>query len=120
MRAISQTMQVRDSFSWRGLGTIANSALKLAQAFADMDAEARFGLIERTVEDHKACECAAILRGEKRPAACKVFAKGCTPETPLGACMVSPEGACAAHYLYGRFRTSAQPPAQPRAQRVEA
>lgn len=105
---IQKTMAVRDSFAWRGLGNIPNSALKLSDAFADMDAETRFALEERDVPDHKACECAAILRGEKRPAQCKVFAKACTPDMPLGACMVSPEGACAAHYLYGRFRQLAE------------
>ena len=79
--------------------------MRLNDDFADMDAEVRFALSEHDVDDHKACECAAILRGEKRPSQCKVFAKGCTPDSPMGACMVSPEGACAAHYLYGRFRT---------------
>jgi hydrogenase expression/formation protein HypD len=108
---MAQTFRVRTMFAWRGLGDIPNSALQLAPAFADMDAEQRFGLTDVTVADHKACECAAILRGEKRPAQCKVFAKGCSPDTPLGACMVSPEGACAAHYLYGRFRTPSKVPA---------
>lgn len=102
---IEQTMRLRDRFAWRGLGEIPDSALRLAAAFEDMDAELRFGLEERHVEDHKACECAAILRGHKAPKDCKVFAGACTPDNPLGACMVSPEGACAAHYLYGRFRT---------------
>jgi hydrogenase expression/formation protein HypD len=101
-------MTLRERFAWRGLGVIANSALRIADAYADMDAERRFALVERDVADHKACECGTILRGEKRPAECRVFAGACTPDTPLGACMVSPEGACAAHYLYGRFRTKAE------------
>jgi hydrogenase expression/formation protein HypD len=104
----SETMTLRERFAWRGLGVIANSALRIADAYADMDAERRFALVERDVADHKACECGTILRGEKRPAECRVFAGACTPDTPLGACMVSPEGACAAHYLYGRFRTKAE------------
>jgi hydrogenase expression/formation protein HypD len=106
MGMIAKTMAVRDDFGWRGLGRIADSALRLNSDFSDMDAELRFDMVERDVDDHKACECAAILRGEKRPVQCKVFANGCTPDSPLGACMVSPEGACAAHYLYGRFRSA--------------
>lgn len=105
LEMIAQTMRVRDRFAWRGLGDIPESALRLSEAFADMDAELRFDLKDRIVADHKACACAEILRGHKRPKDCKVFAAACTPDNPLGACMVSPEGACAAHYLYGRFRT---------------
>lgn len=95
---------LRNSFEWRGLGTIPGSALRLGDDFVQFDAEARFGMDYISRPDHKACECAAILRGEKAPRACKVFATACTPEHPLGSCMVSPEGACAAYYLYGRFR----------------
>ena len=95
---------LRNSFEWRGLGTIPGSALRLADDFVQFDAERRFGMDYVSRPDHKACECAAILRGEKAPRECKVFANACTPEHPLGSCMVSPEGACAAHYLYGRFR----------------
>ena len=73
-------------------------------AFARFDAEARFGLDYRAVPDHKQCECGAILRGVKRPTDCKLFGSVCTPENPMGSCMVSSEGACAAHYSYGRFR----------------
>ena len=61
--------------------------------------------------DHKACECGAILRGVKTPSQCKVFGTACTPEHPLGSCMVSTEGACAAHYTYGRFKDAAIVPA---------
>ncbi len=95
---------VRDSFEWRGLGAIPDSALRLSDAYVDFDAEARFGLAYASRPDHKACACAQILRGEKAPRDCQVFGTGCTPEHPLGSCMVSPEGACAAYYLYGRFR----------------
>ena len=66
------------------------------------DAEARYGIEYKSVPDHKACECGAILRGVKTPSQCKVFGTACTPEHPLGSCMVSSEGACAAHYAYGR------------------
>lgn len=94
----------REAFAWRGLGSLPHSALRIRPAFARWDAELKFALEDRPVPDHKACECAAILRGAKRPSDCALFATVCTPQTPLGACMVSAEGACAAHFSYGRFR----------------
>lgn len=100
----SDIFSIRDSFEWRGLGAIPNSALRLADPYSGFDAETRFGMSYVSRPDHKACACAEILRGEKAPRDCKVFANACTPERPLGSCMVSPEGACAAYYLYGRFR----------------
>ncbi len=106
----ARVFAIRDSFEWRGLGAIPNSALRLADAYAGFDAEAKFAMEYVSRPDHKACACADILRGEKTPRECTVFATGCTPERPLGSCMVSPEGACAAYYLYGRFRD-----AEPRA-----
>ncbi|NOT69184.1 MAG: hydrogenase formation protein HypD [Methylophilaceae bacterium] len=101
---VDEVFELRDEFEWRGLGTISNSALKLRSAFAEFDAERRFGLQYQSVPDYKACECGAILRGEKRPQQCKIFGTVCTPENPVGSCMVSSEGACAAHYTYGRFK----------------
>ncbi len=95
---------LRDSFEWRGLGSIPDSALRLSDRYETFDAEKRFGLDYVSRPDHKACACAQILRGEQGPRDCTVFATACTPEHPLGSCMVSPEGACAAYYLYGRFR----------------
>ncbi|MBL8447432.1 MAG: hydrogenase formation protein HypD [Zoogloeaceae bacterium] len=95
---------LRETFEWRGLGEIPESALRLHPRYAAWDAEARFGLVGRRVADAKACECGAILRGEKGPTDCRIFGTACTPETPVGACMVSAEGACAAHFHYGRFR----------------
>ena len=83
------------------------SALRIHERYAAFDAEARFGLVYVPVADHKACECGPILRGVKAPLDCKLFGTVCTPETPMGACMVSSEGACAAHYNYGRFRDHA-------------
>lgn len=94
----------RPRFDWRGLGEIPSSALALAPAFAAFDAEARFPTDYRRVADHPACACPDILRGRKAPFDCKIFGTGCTPENPVGACMVSPEGACAAYYQYGRHR----------------
>ena len=101
---MDEVFELRDSFEWRGLGVIPRSALKLREAFAAFDAERKFSLQYQAVADHKACECAAVLRGDKRPQDCKIFATVCTPENPIGACMVSSEGACAAHYSYGRLR----------------
>ena len=101
---VDEVFELRPDFEWRGLGVLAESALKLRPVFAAYDAELRFELRYRTVPDHKACECAAILRGEKRPQDCSIFGSVCTPDNPVGSCMVSSEGACAAHYSYGRFR----------------
>ena len=88
----------------RGLSVVPYSALRIRQRYASLDAERRFKLEYRSVPDNKACECGAILRGVKRPTDCKLFGNVCTPENPVGSCMVSSEGACAAHYAYGRFR----------------
>ena len=101
---MSQVFELRDSFEWRGLGEVPCSALKIRPDFSDWDAERKFDLHYSSVPDHKQCECGAILRGVKRPADCKLFGTVCTPESPMGSCMVSNEGACAAHYSYGRFR----------------
>ncbi|MDO9599518.1 MAG: hydrogenase formation protein HypD [Azoarcus sp.] len=101
---VTEVFELRDHYEWRGLGSLPKSALKIRSEFARWDAEAKFGLDYTAVADHKSCDCGTILRGEKRPAECKLFGTVCTPETPLGSCMVSSEGACAAHYNYGRFR----------------
>ncbi len=101
---IAEVFEVRERFEWRGLGEVAHSALRIRPEYASFDAEIRFGLSYRSVPDHKQCECGAILRGVKQPTDCKLFGKVCTPENPMGSCMVSSEGSCAAHYTYGRFR----------------
>ena len=101
---VSQCFELRESFEWRGLGEVPYSALKIRPAYAAWDAEVKFDLHYKSVPDHKQCECGAILRGVKRPQDCKLFGTVCTPESPMGSCMVSNEGACAAHYTYGRFR----------------
>ncbi|MFO1338551.1 MAG: hydrogenase formation protein HypD [Burkholderiaceae bacterium] len=101
---VAEVFELRESFEWRGLGEVPYSALKIRPAFARFDAERRFGLRYQPVPDHKQCECGAILRGVKRPVDCKLFGTVCTPETPMGSCMVSSEGACAAHYAYRRFK----------------
>ena len=104
---IADVFELRDSFEWRGLGEIAHSAYRIKPKYQRFDAERRYGIAYRQAPDNKACECGAILRGVKKPRDCRVFGTGCTPESPLGACMVSSEGACAAHYSYGRFREAA-------------
>jgi hydrogenase expression/formation protein HypD len=101
---VSDIFELRPSFEWRGLGEVPYSALKIRPGFAAFDAERRFQLGYQPVADNKACECGAILRGVKKPTDCKIFGTVCTPENPVGSCMVSSEGACAAHYSYGRFK----------------
>ena len=103
---VADVFELRREFEWRGLGIVPYSALRIRREYARFDAETRFALDYRSVADHKACECGAILRGVKRPQDCKLFGTVCTPENPIGSCMVSSEGACAAHYTYGRFRDS--------------
>ena len=104
---IAEVFEIRPSFEWRGLGSVPASALRLREAYAAFDAESRWALDSPTVPDHPQCDCAAILRGQKVPAQCKLFGTVCTPDSPIGSCMVSSEGACAAHYRYGRFRDAA-------------
>jgi hydrogenase expression/formation protein HypD len=101
---VAEVFELRRSFEWRGLGEVPYSALKINAKYAAFDAEAKYGITYQSVPDNKACECGAILRGVKKPADCKVFGTVCTPENPIGSCMVSSEGACAAHYTYGRFK----------------
>lgn len=102
---MDEVFALRDSFEWRGLGSVPRSALKIGAAFAEFDAEARFPLDLPVPRENKACACGEVLRGEKTPEECSIFGDPCTPENPLGACMVSDEGACAAHWAYGRFRS---------------
>ncbi len=101
---VAEVFEMRKQFEWRGLNVLPYSALRIRSQFAEFDAEKRFPLDYASVPDHKACECGAILRGVKRPQDCKIFGTVCTPENPVGSCMVSSEGACAAHYTYGRYR----------------
>lgn len=103
-KIVNDTLTLRDEFEWRGLGFIRNSGLQIREEYSAFDAEKRFHLSEKETIENKACECPAILRGVKAPEECKLFGTGCTPANPIGACMVSSEGACAAHYSYGRKR----------------
>lgn len=101
---VADVFELRRTFEWRGLGVVPYSALRIKSCYADFDAEQRFQISTPVIADNKACECGAILRGVKRPQDCKIFGSVCTPDNPVGSCMVSSEGACAAHYRYGRFR----------------
>ncbi len=103
LRALAETMELRTTFEWRGLGFIPHSALKLRDEFAAWDAEVRFAVPGVRVADPKACQCGEVLKGVIKPWECKVFGTACTPERPIGTCMVSSEGACAAYYNYGRL-----------------
>ncbi|WP_433533107.1 hydrogenase formation protein HypD [Micromonospora sp. CA-263727] len=103
LEAIGQVMQLRPYFEWRGLGFISHSALRMRDEYAAHDAEQIFEVPGVRVADPKACQCGEVLKGVLRPWECKVFGTACTPETPIGTCMVSSEGACAAYYNFGRF-----------------
>jgi len=103
LRAMAEVFELRPHFEWRGLGFISQSALRLRDAFADFDAERRYAVPGVRVADPKACQCGEVLKGVIKPWECKVFGTACTPEHAIGTCMVSPEGACAAYYQYGRF-----------------
>jgi hydrogenase expression/formation protein HypD len=104
LRAMAEVFALRPHFEWRGLGFISQSALRLSDAYADLDAEQRFPVPGIRVADPKACQCGEVLKGVIKPWECKVFGTACTPEHAIGTCMVSPEGACAAYYNFGRFQ----------------
>jgi len=110
LAAMDETMELRDDFEWRGLGTIPRSALRIRPAFAAWDAEELYTVPGARIEDPKACRCGDVLTGQIKPWECGVFGKACTPERPLGTCMVSSEGACAAFYAYGRLRRPTEEP----------
>ena len=103
LEVINEVMELRPYFEWRGLGFISHSALQVREAYAEFDAERIFDLPGVRVADPKACQCGEVLKGVLKPWECKVFGTACTPETPIGTCMVSSEGACAAYYNFGRF-----------------
>jgi hydrogenase expression/formation protein HypD len=107
LRILEQVFVLRPHFEWRGLGFIAQSALALNDDFAAFDAERLFDLPNVRVADPKSCQCGEVLKGVIKPWECKVFGTACTPETPIGTCMVSSEGACAAYYTFGRLHRTA-------------
>ncbi|HBF88778.1 MAG TPA: hydrogenase formation protein HypD [Bacteroidales bacterium] len=98
---MADVFEFRDDW-WRGLGILANSGLKISKKYKAFDAEENFVVeVEKTIEE-KGCICGEILKGLKSPKDCKLFAKACSPLNPVGACMVSSEGSCHAHYKYSR------------------
>ncbi|MFC0553120.1 hydrogenase formation protein HypD [Planotetraspora thailandica] len=103
LAAIDEVMELRPHFEWRGLGFISHSALKVGDRYARYDAEQIFEIPGGRVADPTSCQCGEVLKGVLKPWECKVFGTACTPETPIGTCMVSSEGACAAYYNFGRF-----------------
>jgi hydrogenase expression/formation protein HypD len=103
LEVLAEVFALRPHFEWRGMGFISQSGLKLSDAYADFDAELRYAVPGVRVADPKACQCGEVLKGVIKPWECKVFGTACTPERPIGTCMVSSEGACAAYYNFGRF-----------------
>jgi hydrogenase expression/formation protein HypD len=103
LEILAEVFELRPHFEWRGLGFISQSALKLRPEFSEFDAELRYSVPGVRVADPKACQCGEVLKGVIKPWECKVFGTACTPETPIGTCMVSSEGACAAYYNFGRL-----------------
>ena len=101
LQAVSRVYELREFFEWRGLGSIDHSGVKLREEYAHFDAERKFAIPNLKVADPKSCQCGEVLKGLIKPWQCKVFGSACTPETPVGALMVSSEGACAAYYQYG-------------------
>ncbi len=113
VRAMAEVFELRDTFEWRGMGFIPHSALKLREEFAPWDTERRFQVApirDLAPEAHAAARCGDVLRGARRPTACPLYGAACTPEHPVGALMVSSEGACAAYHQY---RPRAATPAAP-------
>ena len=106
LTALTTVFELRPYFEWRGLGSIDHSGLQLTEEYARFDAEKKYAVPALSVADPKACQCGEVLKGVIKPWQCKVFGTACTPQRPIGACMVSSEGACAAYYNYGRLSTT--------------
>ena len=100
LHAIATVYELREFFEWRGLGSIDFSGIRFRNAYARFDAERRFAVPGARIADPLSCQCGEVLKGVLKPHQCKVYGTACTPETPLGALMVSSEGACAAYYRY--------------------
>jgi hydrogenase expression/formation protein HypD len=108
LRALAAVYELREFFEWRGLGSIDHSGVRLREAYARFDAERKFAVSNVTIADPLSCQCGEVLKGVIKPWQCKVFGTACTPEVPLGALMVSSEGACAAYYQYGGLSRKAR------------
>ncbi|PNG27783.1 hydrogenase formation protein HypD [Methylocella silvestris] len=107
LNAVGKVYELREFFEWRGLGSIDHSGVKMRDEYARFDAERKFAIPNVKIADPKSCQCGDVLKGVIKPWQCRVFGAACTPETPLGALMVSSEGACAAYYQYGGVRRHA-------------
>lgn len=105
--AIARVFEVRAFFEWRGLGSIEESGVRMRDAYGRFDAERKFAVPALKVADPEACQCGDVLKGKIKPRQCRVFGTACTPESPLGALMVSSEGACSAYYQYGPMDSEA-------------
>ncbi len=103
LTAVSEVFELREFFEWRGLGSIDHSGVRMRDAYAKFDAEREFALPNLKIADPKSCQCGEVLKGVIKPWECKLFGKQCNPETPMGALMVSTEGACSAYYSYGKI-----------------
>jgi hydrogenase expression/formation protein HypD len=99
-QAIERVFEVSDA-DWRGFGTVPQSGLEVRNEYARFDAGRRFSVEVAPAREPTACRCGDVLRGVLLPVECPLFAKACTPQNPIGPCMVSAEGACAAYYRYG-------------------
>jgi hydrogenase expression/formation protein HypD len=99
---IAEVFELRPSFEWRGLGELAYGGMRIKASYAEFDAEKRFVMKEKAVRENAACQCPSIIRGVKKPTDCAIFGTVCTPRSPIGSCMVSSEGVCAAYYKYRR------------------
>jgi hydrogenase expression/formation protein HypD len=99
---VAEALEPRPSFEWRGLGALTQGGMRIKDAYAEFDAEKRFVMEEKAVRENAACQCPSIIRGVKKPADCTIFGTVCTPRNPIGSCMVSSEGVCAAYYKYRR------------------
>jgi hydrogenase expression/formation protein HypD len=108
LEAVGRVFELREFFEWRGLGSIDHSGVRLRAAYARFDAERRFATPNLRIADPKSCQCGEVLKGAIKPWQCKVFGTACTPDKPLGALMVSSEGACAAYFQYGRAPKTAE------------
>jgi hydrogenase expression/formation protein HypD len=104
LKAVGRVYELREFFEWRGLGSIDHSGVRFRDAYARFDAERKFAIPSLRIADPKSCQCGEVLKGVIKPWQCKVFGTACTPEKPLGALMVSSEGACSAYYQYGGIK----------------
>jgi len=106
LKAMAEVFRLRPYFEWRGLGFISQSALRIHETYAEWDAEQRFRVPGIRVTDPKAAQCGEVLKGVLKPSQCKLFGRECTPEQPVGALMVSSEGACAAYHTYAHRKAA--------------